>query len=130
MKCANCGLINPDTATRCDCGYDFEVPVQALSNQMWNLSERDTVVRDFAICGGLVFLFFLVAFGFFADVDSPGGRVLLYPGVFVVEHIFTINPHNVGIILVFGCALVLDVFVYGSILLGVWRVLRIIRSGT
>ncbi len=23
MKCPICGLINPDTALRCDCGYDF-----------------------------------------------------------------------------------------------------------
>ena len=23
MKCPSCGLINPDTAIRCDCGYDF-----------------------------------------------------------------------------------------------------------
>lgn len=23
MKCANCGLINPESAERCDCGYDF-----------------------------------------------------------------------------------------------------------
>jgi len=23
MKCPECGLINPDTALRCDCGYDF-----------------------------------------------------------------------------------------------------------
>jgi hypothetical protein len=23
MKCPRCGLINPDTALRCDCGYDF-----------------------------------------------------------------------------------------------------------
>lgn len=23
-KCPNCGLINPATAQRCDCGYDFE----------------------------------------------------------------------------------------------------------
>lgn len=23
MKCPNCGLINPETALRCDCGYDF-----------------------------------------------------------------------------------------------------------
>ncbi len=24
MKCPYCGLINPDNALRCDCGYDFE----------------------------------------------------------------------------------------------------------
>jgi hypothetical protein len=24
MKCPNCKLINPPTALRCDCGYDFE----------------------------------------------------------------------------------------------------------
>ena len=24
MDCPRCGLINPDTAQRCDCGYDFE----------------------------------------------------------------------------------------------------------
>jgi len=24
MKCPLCGLINPDTAQRCDCGYDFQ----------------------------------------------------------------------------------------------------------
>lgn len=23
MKCPNCGLYNPDSAQRCDCGYDF-----------------------------------------------------------------------------------------------------------
>jgi hypothetical protein len=23
MDCPNCGLVNPDTAQRCDCGYDF-----------------------------------------------------------------------------------------------------------
>lgn len=28
MKCPNCGLINPDSATRCDCGYDF--PSQSM----------------------------------------------------------------------------------------------------
>jgi hypothetical protein len=25
MKCPRCGLLNADTAQRCDCGYDFEL---------------------------------------------------------------------------------------------------------
>jgi hypothetical protein len=24
MKCPRCGLFNPESALRCDCGYDFE----------------------------------------------------------------------------------------------------------
>jgi hypothetical protein len=24
MKCPNCGLFNPESAQRCDCGYDFD----------------------------------------------------------------------------------------------------------
>ena len=24
VECPRCGLFNPDTAQRCDCGYDFE----------------------------------------------------------------------------------------------------------
>jgi hypothetical protein len=24
MKCPNCGLFNPESAERCDCGYDFK----------------------------------------------------------------------------------------------------------
>jgi hypothetical protein len=25
VKCPNCGLINPETALRCDCGYNFDL---------------------------------------------------------------------------------------------------------
>ena len=30
MECPNCGLINPDTAERCDCGYTFTKPKTSL----------------------------------------------------------------------------------------------------
>ncbi len=41
MKCLNCGLINPETAERCNCGYDFAtqvvkasyLPVQQMSSR-------------------------------------------------------------------------------------------------
>ncbi len=31
MRCPSCGLINPKTAQRCDCGYDFADQRMALS---------------------------------------------------------------------------------------------------
>jgi len=30
MECPNCGLINPDTAERCDCGYSFKAQKQKM----------------------------------------------------------------------------------------------------
>jgi hypothetical protein len=46
MKCPKCGLINPETALRCDCGYDFAThsvkqsyiekkPLQARLPHLW-----------------------------------------------------------------------------------------------
>jgi hypothetical protein len=37
MDCPNCGLINPPTTERCDCGYDFG----SLSVKQSYLTERD-----------------------------------------------------------------------------------------
>jgi hypothetical protein len=31
MGCPKCGLINPDSAERCDCGYDFASGQMKLS---------------------------------------------------------------------------------------------------
>lgn len=32
MKCPSCGLINPDTAQQCDCGYDFQKKAKVITN--------------------------------------------------------------------------------------------------
>src|SRR5262244_582781 len=37
MDCPNCKLVNPPTATRCDCGYAFRTPTMQESDP----SERD-----------------------------------------------------------------------------------------
>ena len=37
MDCPNCKLVNPPTATRCDCGYDFQTHTIERSY----LTERD-----------------------------------------------------------------------------------------
>ena len=40
MHCPRCRLINPDTAARCDCGYDFETGVVKESYLFRGVRER------------------------------------------------------------------------------------------
>jgi hypothetical protein len=42
MDCPNCKLVNPPTATRCDCGYDFQMHTQRESPRIGKLSIRET----------------------------------------------------------------------------------------
>ena len=48
MKCPNCGLENPSSALRCDCGYDFEKK-QVERKQIPDEEER----REFAPSEGI-----------------------------------------------------------------------------
>ena len=43
MNCPRCGLINPETAQRCDCGYDFIS--KSLEKPYFNLSSKTPVSR-------------------------------------------------------------------------------------
>jgi len=58
MKCPRCGLINPDIAQRCDCGYDFEaksVKQPFFRQELPNLLKTYlTIVIAQNILGGIV----------------------------------------------------------------------------
>lgn len=55
MKCPNCGLINPDSAVACDCGYDFQ------SRTMMNQGKLSNPSRQKRVWGIIVIIFVLVA---------------------------------------------------------------------
>jgi len=49
MDCPKCKLVNPPTAARCDCGYDFETGTMEASY----LSERDKQLSKPEIAGAI-----------------------------------------------------------------------------
>jgi uncharacterized membrane protein YvbJ len=64
MKCPLCGLLNPETATRCDCGYDFSSMVLVsspgqLNNTLLSLSKQASTIIGLlsVIC---IFLFVII----------------------------------------------------------------------
>jgi hypothetical protein len=66
MKCINCGLINPETALRCDCGYDFAtqsmmasyIPGYESPLRIYRLPAFVRIVIVFVGVGPLVGFFF------------------------------------------------------------------------
>src|SRR5207249_10958699 len=58
MDCPNCKLVNPPTATRCDCGYDFQTHTMERSY----LTERDKQLtrRGAGVAGALLIAFFVL----------------------------------------------------------------------
>lgn len=60
MKCPNCGLINPDDAQRCDCGYNFDKGIVfARPSQPKGVGaiEGGVVIRDINMPFGSMVLF-------------------------------------------------------------------------
>jgi hypothetical protein len=65
MKCPNCRLINPNTALRCDCGYDFEsgtIKESYLQTSPSNLGGQKAITIVALVCaltgsGALLFVF-------------------------------------------------------------------------
>jgi len=66
MKCPRCGLFNPDTAQRCDCGYDFATKTvqKAYSTQLLPREIKTMVV--------FVALYTIVLVWFGLQMNDPG----------------------------------------------------------
>ena len=45
MKCPSCGLVNPDAAYKCDCGYNFETR-KVETPYPKRLDERDNQLQE------------------------------------------------------------------------------------
>lgn len=67
MKCRNCGLINPETAARCDCGYDFATQTVLVSNVPGHDSPRRRMWLHPFIHTAVVFVGIGPSVGFFAS---------------------------------------------------------------
>jgi hypothetical protein len=83
MDCPNCQLVNPPTATRCDCGYDF----QTHTMQKSYLTDRDKKLSQAGagFAGALLITFF----------------VLKLTGVAVAKHSFALGIFTVVVAVVF-----------------------------
>ncbi len=69
MDCPKCKLVNPPTAERCDCGYDFKTGVMKESY----LSERDKRLSKPAIAGIIVLALAVVRVASRLAVINMGG---------------------------------------------------------
>jgi hypothetical protein len=62
MKCPRCGLINPETALRCDCGWDFStgtVKESYLGKEA--MLQLDPVLRRNKLIGQILDVFIAIA---------------------------------------------------------------------
>ena len=89
MKCVHCGLLNPEGAVRCDCGYDFAS--RALMDSYLQIGKGETrlshLARECVICCGIGALIFVVLSLF------PAGETMFKSAIFVAAKIFP----NVGL---------------------------------
>ena len=57
MDCPRCGLINPETAQRCDCGYDFR---EGIVKKPYFEQKLPKVIRIYPFVIALLFLLIVV----------------------------------------------------------------------
>ena len=106
MDCPNCKLANPPTATRCDCGYDFQTDLIRDSY----LTERDKNLklspRDFQIGWFCLFALLVLCllpwfrlFGLSGMVAGSGNPLTIRDYLFIVW-IWTF-PFTLAVALIF-----------------------------
>jgi|SRR5437899_681116 len=123
MKCQHCGLLNPDGAVRCDCGYDFVsrtlkdsyLPVvnQAKPN-------RRQSARQYAISCGIATLAEIVL------LETPGiGEATFTPGFVVAARMLPhVGAHDSAFLLLWVIAFLTNAAFYGFVVFGAWRALK------
>ena len=125
MKCQHCGLVNPDGAVRCDCGYDFVsrtlkdsyLPVVNKAKP-----NRRQSARQYAISCGIATLAEIVLLetrGIGEATFTPGLRfavaVRMLPGV---------GAHDSAFLLLWVITFVTNAALYGFVVFGAWRALK------
>ena len=121
MKCVHCGLLNPDGAVRCDCGYDFAT--QTLKDSYLPIADRKThrrqLTREYAICCGIATLISVTLSAI------PGGEAIINAGFFLAAKIVPgVGAHDQAFLLVWIVAFLINAAVYGFVVFGAWRGLK------
>ena len=89
-RCPKCGLINPETATACDCGWSFVraamgAPLQlARSEDELRRERRSHANGQLAIGGGLLLLGILITAVTYGSASSGGGTYIIAYGPMIL----------------------------------------------
>ena len=123
MHCPNCGLINPPTAQRCDCGYDFtshtikELPGRTAIPK----TQGQQLAREYAVCCGIVALLLWIL----AEIAGKFGETMFRTGLFIAARMFPdVGTHDPRILLVVAIAFLIDTAIYGFVTFCAWRTLK------
>jgi hypothetical protein len=110
MKCPNCGLFNPDSAQRCDCGFDFKTAtIQAsylTAKQAKQVGRaKDSVLTPIQWCVvcllgfGLASSVLLPAVRSSGPIDGHGADGFAVFGLFFLGTIATVVTVGLGALL-------------------------------